>query len=158
MTIYTCPMHPEVQREGEGMCPECGMQLVKHETRSMKHDKHEGHSTQIFLLKFWVSLVLTLPIVAYSELPELFFGRPAPRFPGSEYLQLILGSIVFFYGGWVFLTGAFRELRAKLPGMMTLIGLATTAAYLWSIYAVFFGQEPLFWELATLITIMLLGH
>lgn len=162
-------MHPEVVRESPGMCPECGMQLLKHETRSMKHDsgfklrdsghdKHEGHKTESFLKKFWVSLALTIPIVAYSELPELFFGWQAPQFPGSGYLQLILGSIVFFYGGWAFLAGAWRELEAKLPGMMTLIGLATTAAYLWSVYAVFAKEKPLFWELATLITIMLLGH
>jgi Cu2+-exporting ATPase len=165
---YTCPMHPEVKSEKPGMCPECGMNLVsqrrktkgeehcsqKHKT----HNKHAGHSTQMFLIKFWVSLVLTIPIIAYSELPELFFGWQAPRFAGSEYIQLILGSAVFFYAGWVFLAGAWRELSAKLPGMMTLIGLATSAAYLWSVFAVFFAEKPLFWELATLITIMLLGH
>ncbi len=159
-TIYTCPMHPVVRQEKPGMCPECGMKLLEQKMKKTHetHDKHEGHKTESFLKKFWLNLILTLPIVAYSELTELFFGWQAPQFPGSEYLQLILGSIVFFYGGWVFLTGAWRELQAKLPGMMTLIGLATTAAYLWSVYAVFFGQEPLFWELATLITVMLLGH
>lgn len=164
-TTYTCPMHPEVQRESPGMCPECGMRLVERRDKSKdakdrkeSHDKHEGHSTQMFLRKFWVSLVLTIPIVAYSELTQLFFDREAPQFPGSEYLQIILGSVVFFYGGWAFLAGAWRELQAKLPGMMTLIGLATSAAYLWSVYAVFTNERPLFWELATLITVMLLGH
>lgn len=133
------------------------------ETRSTKsetpkvHDKHAGHSTRMFLRKFWVSLVLTIPIIAYSELPKLFFGIEAPHFPGSEYMALILGSIIFFYGGWVFLKGATKELGAFLPGMMTLIALAISAAYPWSVYAVFAGQEPLFWELATLITIMLLA-
>lgn len=141
------------------MCPECGMRLVETKGRRQEeHDKHKGHSTRMFLKKFWVSLVLTIPIVVWSELPSLFFGWQAPRFAGSEYVGLILGSIVFFYGGWVFLAGAFRELRAKLPGMMTLIGLATSAAYLWSFYAVFAKEKPLFWELATLITVMLLGH
>jgi Cu2+-exporting ATPase len=167
-TYYTCPMHPEVRQESPGMCPECGMGLVEARykkqdtiTKHEAYDKHEGHKTESFLRKFWVSLVLTLPIVAYSELPELFFGIKAPTF-GIWNLEivisLILGSVVFFYGGWVFLTGAWRELRAKLPGMMTLIGLATTAAYLWSVYAVFANEKPLFWELATLITVMLLGH
>lgn len=121
-------------------------------------DKHEGHKTQTFLVKFWVSLILTIPVVAYSELPELFFGLEAPRFPGSEYLMLVLGSVIFFYGGWAFLASAAKELKARLPGMMTLIALAITAAYLWSVYATFTSVKPLFWELATLITIMLLGH
>jgi len=74
-------------------------------------------------------------------------------------LPFALGSVVFFYGGWVFLAGAWRELKARLPGMMTLIGIAISAAYFWSIYAVFGAPEQtLFWELTTLITIMLLGH
>ncbi|MBI1985003.1 MAG: heavy metal translocating P-type ATPase [Candidatus Wildermuthbacteria bacterium] len=160
--IYTCPMHPEVRQEKPGMCSECGMNLVsakqKKEAVNEGHGKHAGHSTRMFLIKFWVSLIATLPIVAYSELPKLFFGFEAPRFSGSEYLTLVLGSIVFFYAGWVFLAGALRELKAFLPGMMTLIALAIIAAYLWSFYAVFANEKPLFWELATLITIMLLGH
>lgn len=161
--MYTCPMHPEVRQEKPGMCPECGMSLVaeKGKKAEPKHEgagRHAGHSTRMFLRKFWVSLVLTIPILAYSSLPELLLGIEVPQFPGSEYLALILGSVIFFYGGWVFLTGAQKELRAFLPGMMTLIALAISAAYLWSVYAVFFGKESLFWELATLITIMLLGH
>ncbi len=162
--FYTCPMHPEIQKDGPGMCPECGMNLVKSRKSKVEskdaasHDKHQGHKTESFLRKFWVALILTIPLVAYSELPELFFGKGLPYFPGLEYLILVLGSIVFFYGGWVFLTGAFRELRARLPGMMTLIALAISAAYLWSIYAIFAGEHPLFWELGTLVTIMLLGH
>ncbi|MDO8474304.1 MAG: heavy metal translocating P-type ATPase [bacterium] len=164
--IYTCPMHPEVRQENPGMCPECGMSLIKAQNNSEQHaeprrnghDKHAGHSTRMFLQKFWVSFVLTIPILAYSNLPELLLGVKAPQFLGSEYLALVLGSIIFFYGGWVFLAGAVKELRAFLPGMMTLIALAISAAYLWSVYAVVAGEEPLFWELATLITIMLLGH
>ena len=122
------------------------------------HDKHAGHHTEDFLKKFWVVLALTAPIILYSDLPELFFGRSLPSFAGSLYLQLALGSIVFFYGGFVFLKGAGRELKARLPGMMTLIALAITAAYLWSVYATFAGEETLFWELATLIAVMLIGH
>src|SRR3989338_4539443 len=163
--MYTCPMHPEVRQEKPGMCPECGMSLImqkktKHHAEPHKngHDKHAGHSTRMFLRKFLISLILTVPIVAYSSLPELLLGVKAPQFPGSEYLALVLGSLIFFYGGWVFLAGATKELKAFLPGMMTLIALATSAAYLWSVYAVVAGQDSLFWELATLITIMLLGH
>ncbi|MEK7133251.1 MAG: heavy metal translocating P-type ATPase, partial [Patescibacteria group bacterium] len=121
-------------------------------------DKHVGHSTEMFLKKFWVSLILTVPVVLYADVVQKIFGWSPPDFPGSAYLPLVFGSIVFFYGGRVFLTGAWRELKARLPGMMTLIGLAISAAYFWSIYAVFAGVDALFWELTTLITIMLLGH
>lgn len=161
---YTCPMHPEIQEERPGMCSECGMNLVKIQMAKPKsqmrdgHDKHEGHSTDMFFRKFWVSLVLTVPVLLFADVVQMIFGWSPPDFPGSQFLPLLLGSIVFFYGGWVFLEGAWRELSARLPGMMTLIGIAVTAAYLWSVYAVFSGEEALFWELTTLITIMLLGH
>lgn len=161
-TVYTCPMHPEVKQDRPGMCPECGMNLVpakrKKATDHDGHDKHAGHSTTMFFRKFWVSLILTIPVVLYADVIEKIFKWSPPDFPGSDYLQLILGSIVFFYGGWVFLAGAWREIKGRLPGMMTLIGIAISAAYLWSVYAVFVGVEALFWELTTLITIMLLGH
>jgi Cu2+-exporting ATPase len=123
------------------------------------HDKHAGHHAEDFLKKFWVTLVLTIPIVLYSDLPKIFFSWSAPAFPGSNYLQLILGSIVFFYGGFVFLKGALDEIQARLPGMMTLIALAITAAYLYSVGSIFFGSGmTLFWELSTLIAVMLIGH
>ncbi|MCR4323220.1 MAG: heavy metal translocating P-type ATPase [Candidatus Azambacteria bacterium] len=172
--VYTCPMHPEIRRTAPGMCPECGMNLVPvkekktdadHSTHdhaekktSMGAGKHAGHSTAMFFRKFWISLVLTIPVVLYADVIEKIFKWSPPEFPGSHYMPLVLGSIVFFYGGWIFLAGAQRELKARLPGMMTLIGIAISAAYLWSIYAVFAGVEALFWELTTLITVMLLGH
>jgi len=122
-------------------------------------DKHAGHHTEDFLKKFWVTLVLTVPIILYSDLPEVFFSWKAPQFPGSEYLQLLLGSIVFFYGGLVFLRGAVAELKARLPGMMTLIALAISSAYLYSVGSILFGDGmTLFWELSTLIAVMLIGH
>ncbi|MDO8548341.1 MAG: copper-translocating P-type ATPase [bacterium] len=124
-----------------------------------EHDKHAGHHTEDFLKKFWVTLALTVPIILYSDLPQVFFGWTAPAFPGSDYLQLMLGSIVFFYGGFVFLKGAADELKARLPGMMTLIALAISAAYLYSVGSVLLGTGmTLFWELSTLIAIMLIGH
>ncbi len=161
--VYTCPMHPEIRQNKPGMCPECGMQLVpakkkKTDMRHDGHDKHAGHSTSMFLKKFWISLILTIPVVLYADVLKTIFKWTLPEFPGLQYMPLILGSIVFFYGGWVFLAGAVREIRGRLPGMMTLIGIAISAAYIWSVYAVFAGKEALFWELTTLITIMLLGH
>ncbi|MEK7482053.1 MAG: heavy metal translocating P-type ATPase [Patescibacteria group bacterium] len=122
------------------------------------HDKHVGHRAEMFLKKFWVSLALTIPVVLYADIVEKIFKWSPPDFPGSRYLPLLFGSIVFFYGGWIFLVGARKEIQARLPGMMTLIGIAISTAYFWSVYAVFAGAEALFWELTTLITVMLLGH
>jgi P-type Cu2+ transporter len=123
------------------------------------HDKHEGHHTEDFLKKFWVVLVLTVPILLYSDLPQAFLGWSAPMFPGSNFLQLLLGSIVFFYGGLVFLKGAVDEIKAQLPGMMTLISLAISAAYFYSVGTTLLGTGMgLYWELATLIAVMLIGH
>jgi len=119
---------------------------------------HTGHSAAMFLRKFWISLSLTIPVVLYADVLKTIFKWSLPEFPGLSYMPLILGSIVFFYGGWIFLAGARREIKGRLPGMMTLIGIAISAAYIWSVYAVFAGDEALFWELTTLITIMLLGH
>lgn len=160
---YACPIHPEIVQDRPGMCPECGMQLVPSKAKKSHkdhggHDKHAGHSTRMFFRKFWISLLLTIPVVLYAQAVETIFKWSPPAFPGSEYVPLILGSIVFFYGGWVFLTGAWREIKGRLPGMMTLIAIAISAAYLWSVYAVIAQAEALFWELTTLITIMLLGH
>lgn len=166
--IYTCPMHPEIRQGRPGQCPECGMNLVpvpgiKKSSSASAHDdqsmnKHAGHSTAAFLRKFWVCLLLTIPVVMYADIVRTIFTWSPPDFPGSKFLPAVFGSIVFFYGGWVFLVGAWRELRARMPGMMMLIGVAITSAYLWSVYAILTNVEPLFWELTTLITIMLLGH
>jgi Cu2+-exporting ATPase len=166
-TTYTCPMHPEIERDAPGMCPECGMNLVPTKEKKMHHrnhsdetvDRHQGHNTNIFKRKFWVSLVLSVPLVLYSDMIQALFHWNPPAFPGLIYIKFIVASIVFFYGGWVFIASAWREIRARLPGMMTLISLAITTAYVWSVYAVIAGRsDTLFWELATLITIMLLGH
>lgn len=159
---YTCPMHPNILQEKQGMCPICGMSLVptKRKIEKTDHapDKHAGHHTEDFLRKFYVTLALTIPILMYSEIFMIAFKWNAPRFPGVDILILILGSIIYFYGGGVFLKSAYRELKAKLPGMMTLIAIAITAAYGYSVYTTFTGGMNLFWELATLIAIMLVGH
>jgi Cu2+-exporting ATPase len=80
------------------------------------HDKRLGHTPEMFLRKFWLSLILTIPVIVYSNILKKLFGFEAPQFFGSEYLPLILGSVVFFYGGWVFIIGAWRELKIKSPG------------------------------------------
>lgn len=131
-----------------------------HQNHQHEHQgKHKGHSLSMFAQRFWVSLILTIPVILYSELPKKFLGFMFPAFSGSQYLSLILGTIVFFYGGLVFLTSAWSEIKARLPGMMTLIALAISTAYLYSVYAVLTqNKHTLFWELVTLITIMLLGH
>jgi Cu2+-exporting ATPase len=114
----------------------------------------------MFQRPFWVSLVLTIPVLIDSELLQDLLGYTAPAFPGSAYLSLVLGSIIYWYGGWVFLTGAVAELRRRAPGMMTLVALAITTAYGYSVATTLGLVQgmPLYWELATLVTIMLLGH
>ena len=124
------------------------------------HDHTEHHRMMIrdFRARFYVTLVLTLPVLALSELIQQFLGFSF-TFPGAQYAVLALSTVIFVYGGRPFLTGLASELRQKNPGMMTLIGLAITVAYVYSA-AVTFGLEgsPFYWELATLIAIMLAGH
>src|SRR5690606_2491628 len=93
------------------------------------HDKHAGHSPEMFRDRFWLALVLTLPILYFSEQFQAWFGYQAIGFPGSEWVNPVLGTVLYLYGGLVFLQGARHELAAKQPGMMTLISLAITVAY-----------------------------
>jgi len=123
------------------------------------HDKHAGHSVAMFRDKFWISLALTIPTLVWGHMLQGALGYTAPRFTGSSWIPAIFGTAVFLYGGWVFIQGAMRELRDRLPGMMTLIALAISVAFIFSA-AVTIGYPgmPLWEELATLVTIMLLGH
>jgi Cu2+-exporting ATPase len=128
-------------------------------TTAESYNKHEGHHTADFLKKFWISLALTIPIFFYSEMAWEIFHIRGPEFFGWQYLLLIFGSIIYFYCGSVFLVSAYRELSARLPGMMTLIAIAITAAYTYSLFSMLGGgTHELLFELASLITIMLLGH
>ena len=113
-----------------------------------------------FRRRFWISLALTLPVLATSEMLQHLLGlRAALTFPGDRYVGFAFASAVYVYGGWPFLTGLVEELRKRLPGMMTLVGLAITVAYVYSAAVVFGLQGSVFfWETATLIDIMLLGH
>ncbi len=124
------------------------------------HDKHSGHSPAMFRDKFWLSFALTLPVVYWSDHIEGLLGYTAVTFPGSIWIPPLLATFVFLYGGWVFIQGAIRELRAGLPGMMALISLAIVVAFLfsWVVQLNIIPAEALWWELATLVTIMLLGH
>jgi P-type Cu2+ transporter len=124
------------------------------------HDAHAGHSPAMFRDKFWLSLLLTIPVVVWSAHIQELLGYEAPAFPGSEWTGAVLGTVVFFYGGLVFLRGAVRELQDRLPGMMTLISLAIVVAFVfsWVVDLGLLAAEALWWELATLVTIMLLGH
>ena len=186
---YTCPMHPEVIKDAPGKCPKCGMDLipVKESKTKMTHVGHEAHEPASkvtkpademkghaqhgtgghahhegmiddFKKRFYVVLVLTIPIMALSPMIQHWLNVNW-TFPGSNYILLVLSSLVFFYGGWPFLTGLVNEVKSKSLGMMTLVAVAITVAYIYSV-AIIFGLEGMdfFWELATLILIMLLGH
>jgi Cu2+-exporting ATPase len=123
------------------------------------HDEHAGHSVAEFRDKFWLSLILTIPILIWGHMLPRVLGYTVPAVPGARWIPPILGTVVFLYGGWPFLQGAVRELRDRLPGMMTLIALAISVAFVFSA-AVTLGYPgmPLWEELATLVTIMVLGH
>ncbi len=123
------------------------------------HDKHAGHSVEMFRIRFWISLALTIPALIWDPVIQDWLGYEAPVFAGSQYIPAIFATIVFIYGGWIFIAGAVHELRDRTPGMMTLIGLAISVAFIYSAAVTLgFDGHPLWWELATLVTIMLLGH
>ena len=128
------------------------------------HAGHDGHDQEAmiadFRRRFWVSLALTVPILLLSPMIQRFLGLDQTlAFPGDVYVLFGLASVVYFWGGWPFLKGIARELTARRPGMMTLIALAISVAYFYSSAVVFgLAGEPFFWELATLIDVMLLGH
>ncbi len=137
-----------------------------HDMAGMKHDhnqeegynKHAGHSIENFKRKFYVSLIATVPILLLSPFIQDLLNISI-KFPGDRIILFLISSLVFFFGGSPFLLGAIGEIRHRALGMMTLISLAIVVAYLYSA-AVVFGLkgEIFFWELATLIDIMLLGH
>ncbi|MFP4168116.1 MAG: copper-translocating P-type ATPase [Desulfonatronovibrionaceae bacterium] len=131
-----------------------------HEQHGHDHQSHHQHMVRDFKNRFWVTLLLTLPVLVLSPTLQSLLGVPgAIAFPGRYIVLFILGTAIFFYGGWPFLTGLVDELRKKQPGMMTLIGLAIAVAYGYSsLVALGLPGKVFFWELATLILVMLLGH
>jgi len=124
------------------------------------HDKHAGHSVEMFRRKFSGTLLLSVPTVVWSPMIQHWFGYDAPGgAAASRWIPAVFGTAVFAYGGWIFVKGAIGEIRDRLPGMMTLISLAITVAFLFSLAVTFgFPGSDLWWELATLVTIMVLGH
>lgn len=132
----------------------------KNEHSGNEHRSHHAQMVSDFRRRFWVSLVLTVPVLALAPLIQRLAGvEEAWSFRGDAFVQFAFATVIFFYGGWPFLKGLFDELSKKLPGMMTLIALAISVAYAYSSMVVFgLRGEVFFWELATLIDIMLLGH
>src|SRR6267378_2798614 len=136
-----------------------GHAMPDREPKHHGHDAHAGHSVGMFRDKFWLSLLLTLPTVVWGHMLQRAFRYTAPHFPGSDWIPAAFGTAVFAYGGWVFIQGAAREMKARLPGMMTLISLAISVAFVFSADVTLgYPGMPLWEELATLVTIMLLGH
>lgn len=132
-----------------------------HSGQHQSHGDHHGHHEHMiedFKKRFWISLIITLPIIVLAPMIQELLGYQL-RFNGDRYVQFILSSVIFFYGGWPFLKGLADEIKKKAPGMMTLIALAISVAYFYSSAVVFgLGGKIFFWELASLIVIMLLGH
>jgi P-type Cu2+ transporter len=131
----------------------------QHDMTAAGHDRHEGHSVAMFRDKFWLSFALTIPTVLLSPQVAGWIGYAIPSIPGIADVPALLGTVIFFYGGLVFIRGAQGELADRRPGMMTLISLAIVVAFVtsWAGTLRLFDVE-IWWELATLITIMLLGH
>ncbi len=129
------------------------------------HSMHAGHGVshvgheQMFRKRFWVSLILSIPVLLYSQGLQMLLGFSMPTFPGSQWIAPFFALIIFVYGGLPFLQMALPELRNRQPGMMTLISLAVSVAFIYSVATLLLpGQMDFFWELVTLIDIMLLGH
>ena len=138
--------------------PAAGHDHRQHGAHGGGHDEHAGHDPEMFRRRFWLSLALTVPIVVTSEMVMNWFGYTLD-FPGMSWVGPVLGSIVFFYGGRPFLAGGVREIRDRAPGMMLLISMAIIVAYAASlITSVGWFDLDFWWELAALVTIMLLGH
>ncbi|MFW5960528.1 MAG: copper-translocating P-type ATPase, partial [Chitinivibrionales bacterium] len=165
MSKYKCPKCG-MEYENPGKCTMDGAKLVKSEEGNSSpaphkkhgHTEHHKHMIKDFKKRFFVSTILTIPILILSPLIQQLL-RYSLTFTGDKYVLWALSSFIFFWGGWPFLKGIYEELKKKQPGMMTLIAIAISVAYFYS-SAVVFGLNGkfFFWELATLIDIMLLGH
>jgi len=135
---------------------------MKHEHgsgQSEHQDNHHGHMIADFRKRFWVSLALSIPVLIFSPVIAGFFHLESLSFAGDQYVIFLFATLIYFYGGWPFLSGLYSELKKKQPGMMTLVAVAISVAFFYSA-AVLFGLsgKGLLWELVTLVDIMLLGH
>lgn len=149
---FDTPAAPATQPAG-------GHDHAGHDHAAHDHSGHAGHDPLRFRRLFWISLALTVPTVVFSAGLQDILGLAGPRFPGSEWIPAAFGAAILVIGGRIFLQGAWQELRGRSPGMMTLISLAIVVSFAYST-AVMFGLPGMdfWWELATLVTIMLLGH
>ncbi len=156
------PRHNHAHNQNNGACDD-QTHNHSHDHAQKSHSSGQGHDPyhdhlESLRHRFWICLILTVPVLLLSEMIQMWLGFRL-TFPLQKYLLFALSGFIYFYGGWPFLTGALSELRQRLPGMMTLIATAITIAFLYSSATTFLirGQD-FFWELATLIVIMLLGH
>lgn len=135
-----------------------GDDTMNHQHHNKHSHQHHAHHIEEFKRRFWVSLILTVPILLLSEMIQIWFGFRI-KIPLQKEVLFLLSSILYFYGGWPFIKGGFTEIKNRQPGMMTLIGTAISVAFFYSAGTVFFIiGKAFFWELATLIDVMLLGH
>lgn len=150
--------HSEHDAMQDGEMKSASPMNMDHAGHGAAHTDHAGHE-QMFRRKFWISLILSIPVILYSMGLQMMLGISLPAFPGSQWLAPIFSVIVFFYGGLPFLKMAIPELKNRQPGMMTLISLAISVSFIYSLATLLLpGQTDFFWELVTLIDIMLLGH
>jgi len=129
-----------------------------HDATGHAHAGHEGYA-EVYRRRFWINLILAVPVVVYSESIQDWLGFTPPDFPGSDLVAPVLGTAIFLYGGAVFLSGARTEIRERQPGMMLLVSLAITVAFVASAASTLGAFELEFWwELSALVAVMLLGH
>ena len=152
--------HDHQPRSGQPATPDRTTAAHAHHDEHAGHGKHAGHSVEMFRQKFWGTLLLSVPTIVWAPMIQQWFGYEAPGGPvASRWIPALFGSLVFGYGGWVFIRGAKNEIADRRPGMMTLIALAITVAFAFSLAVTLgFPGMDLWWELATLVTIMVLGH
>ncbi|MFS0224186.1 heavy metal translocating P-type ATPase, partial [Corynebacterium striatum] len=153
--------HADADTHGQAMPHDHPHSALDEDHHVHGHGEHAGHSTAMFRGRFWWSLILSIPVVIFSPMVADLIGYHLPVFPGSTWIPPVLGTIIFVYGGMPFLKGGWKELKSRQPGMMLLIAMAITVAFVASwVTTLGLGGFDLdfWWELALLVTIMLLGH
>src|SRR3989344_2941461 len=167
MHLYTCPMHPEVVKTEPGNCPGCGMALIPKEEKQ-NHKNHEAamsspqmakHMETDMRRRFWISFLLSIPIVLYSPLGLNYFKFNLPAPIPANWLLLILTTPVVFWTGSIFITGTYYSLKARKLNMSVLIATGVLAAYFFSVLLTIIGGNETFYEAAALlVTFVLFGH
>src|SRR3989344_3225020 len=165
--IYTCPMHPEIRQSELGRCPGCGMELIKSEALSTKSETHTDHDPRIakqmeadMRRRFWISFILSVPIVLYSPLGLNYFKLNLPTPIPADLLLFILTTPIVFWTGSIFITGTYYSLKARKLNMSVLIATGVLAAYLFSVLLTLIrpGSDTFYEAAALLVTFVLFGH